>query len=97
MVQAGLLRNPTLGLDLGFRLNNGKTDELRVSLVQDFLDLFVLPLRKQIAREESEAATLNVANRVLEVAVETEKAFVVAQAVKGTLGAIMRGGGVDRR
>ena len=80
MVQAGLLRNPAFGLDLGFRLNNGKTDEVRVSLVQDFLDLFVLPLRKQIAREEFEAATLNVANRALEVAAETEKAFVSAQA-----------------
>jgi cobalt-zinc-cadmium efflux system outer membrane protein len=80
MVQAGLLKNPAFGLDLGFRLNNGKTDELRVSLVQDFLDLMVLPLRKQIAREEFEAATLNVANRALEVAAETEKAFVVAQA-----------------
>jgi len=80
MVQAGLLRNPAFGLDLGFRLNNGKTDEVRVSLVQDFLDLFVLPLRKQIAREEFQAATLNVANRALEVAAETEKAFVSAQA-----------------
>jgi outer membrane protein, heavy metal efflux system len=50
MVQAGLLRNPAFGLDLGFRVNNGQTNEVRVSLVQDFLDLLVLPLRKQIAR-----------------------------------------------
>jgi outer membrane protein, heavy metal efflux system len=80
MVQAGLLRNPSFGLDLGFRLNNGDTNEVRVSLVQDFLDLFVLPLRKQIAREQFEADTLNVANRALEVAAEVEKAFVNAQA-----------------
>lgn len=80
MVQAGLLRNPAFGLDLGFRLNNGQTNEVRGSLVQDFLDLFVLPLRKQIAREEFEAATLNVAHRALEVAAEAEKAFVSAQA-----------------
>ena len=80
MVQAGLLKNPAFGLDLGFRLNNGETDEVRVSLVQDFLDLIVLPSRKQIAREEFEAATLNVANRALEVAAETEKAFIAAQA-----------------
>jgi cobalt-zinc-cadmium efflux system outer membrane protein len=51
-----------------------------VSLVQDFLDLIVMPLRKQIAKEEFEAATLNVANRALEVAAEVEKAFVAAQA-----------------
>jgi cobalt-zinc-cadmium efflux system outer membrane protein len=80
MVQAGLLRNPALGMDLGFRLNNGDTDELRFSLVQDFLDLFVMPLRKQIASEQFEADTLNVANRALEVVSDVEKAFVAAQA-----------------
>ncbi len=80
MVQAGLLRNPTFGADLGFRLNNGANDELRLSLVQDFLDLFVLPLRKQIAREQFQADTLRVANRALEVAASVEKAFVSAQA-----------------
>jgi len=80
MVQAGLLRNPAFGLDLGFRINNGQRNELRVSLVQDFLDLFVLPLRKEIAREQFEADTLNVANRALEVAADVEKAFVVTQA-----------------
>jgi len=80
MVQAGLLRNPAFGMDLGFRLNNGETDELRFSLVQDFLDLFVLPLRKQIASEQFAADTLNVANRALEVVADVEKAFVAAQA-----------------
>jgi cobalt-zinc-cadmium efflux system outer membrane protein len=80
MVQAGLLKNPAFGVDLGFRLNNGETDELRFSLVQDFLDLIVMPVRKQIAREQFEADTLNVANRALEVVAEVEKAFVAAQA-----------------
>jgi cobalt-zinc-cadmium efflux system outer membrane protein len=79
MVQAGLLRNPAFGLDLGFRLNNGETDEVRLSLVQDFLDLIVLPLRKQIAREQFETDILNVANRALEVAAEVDKAFVAAE------------------
>ena len=51
MVQAGLLKNPSFGAELGFRINSGANDELRLSLVQDFLDLFVLPLRKEIARE----------------------------------------------
>ena len=80
MVQAGLLRNPAFGVDLGFRLNDGQNDELRLSLVQDFLDLIVMPLRKQLAREQFEADTLNVANRALEVAADVEKAFVAAQA-----------------
>lgn len=80
VVQAGLLRNPSFGADLGFRLNNGANDELRLSLVQDFLDLFVLPSRKAIAREQFEADTLRVAHRALAVAAEVEKAVVTAQA-----------------
>jgi len=80
MVQAGLLKNPSLGAELGFRVNSGANDELRLSLVQDFLDLFVLPLRKQIAREQFESDTLRVANRALEVVAEVEKGFVSAQA-----------------
>jgi len=80
MVQAGLLRNPTFGVDLGFRYSDAAVRELRVSLVQDFLDLFVLPLRKEIAREQFEADTLRVAHRALETAAEVEKSFVAAQA-----------------
>jgi cobalt-zinc-cadmium efflux system outer membrane protein len=80
MVQAGLLRNPAFGLDLGFRINTGATNEVRVSLVQDFLDLFVLPLRKEIAREQFQAATLRVANQALGTVADVEKAFVSAQA-----------------
>ena len=80
MVQAGLLKNPSFGAELGFRVNSGANDELRLSLVQDFLDLFVLPLRKQIAREQFEAETLRVAHRALAVAADTEKGFLSAQA-----------------
>jgi outer membrane protein, heavy metal efflux system len=80
MVQAGLLRNPTFGADLGFRVNSGVNDEVRLSLVQDFLDLFVLPLRKEIARDQFETDTQRVASRVLEIVAEVEKSFVSAQA-----------------
>ncbi len=79
MVQAGLLKNPTFGAELGFRINSGANDELRLSLVQDFLDLFVLPLRKEIARDQFEANTLRVAHRALETAADAEKGFVAAQ------------------
>jgi cobalt-zinc-cadmium efflux system outer membrane protein len=80
MVQAGLLRNPSFSADLGYRLSSGQTSELRLSLVQDFLDLFVLPLRKEIARDQFETDTLRVAHRALEVVAQVEKDFVSAQA-----------------
>jgi len=79
MVQAGLLRNPSFGADLGFRTRGGATEELRFSLVQDFLDLFVLPLRKDIARAQFEADTLRVAHQALEVAARAEQALVAVE------------------
>jgi outer membrane protein, heavy metal efflux system len=79
-VQAGLLRNPSLGADLGFRVSNAQTSEVRLSLVQDLLDLFVLPYRKQIAREQFEADALRVAHRALETAADVEKSVVAVQA-----------------
>jgi cobalt-zinc-cadmium efflux system outer membrane protein len=80
MVQAGLLANPTLSADIGLPIENGQLSEQRFGLTQNFLDLFVLPLRKQIAREQFEADTLRVAHRALEVAAEAEKAFAGVQA-----------------
>jgi cobalt-zinc-cadmium efflux system outer membrane protein len=79
MVQAGLLKNPTFGAEVGFAITSGATREVRLSLVQDFLDLFVLPLRKEIARDQFEADTLRVAHAALETVAEVEKAFVAAQ------------------
>jgi len=77
MVQAGLLRNPTLGIDLGF--GNAPFPELRGSIVQDFLDLFVLGRRKDIAREQFTADTLRVAHQALETVAEVSKAVVEVQ------------------
>lgn len=85
MVQAGLLRNPTFGADLGLPISNGSLSELRLSLVQDFLDLFVLSSRKEIARDQFEADALGVAHQALEVAAEAESAFVAALAAEQLL------------
>jgi cobalt-zinc-cadmium efflux system outer membrane protein len=79
MVQAGLLKNPTLGAEIGLPVTPKGFSELRFSLLQDFLDLFVLPARKQIAREQFEADTLRVAHEALQVAAEAEKDFVAVQ------------------
>lgn len=85
MVQAGLLKNPALGAEIGLPITEKGFSELRFSLVQDFLDLFVLPLRKEIARQQFEADTLRVAHRALEVAAEAEKGFIAVQAASELL------------
>lgn len=77
MVQAGLLRNPTLGIDLGF--GHSPVSELRGSIVQDFLDLFVLSHRKDIARAQFTADTMRVAHQALETVAEVSKAVVDVQ------------------
>ena len=80
MVQAGLLRNPELGAHLEAPIGGGATADVQGSLVQDFLDLFVLPARKRIAREQFEADILSVANQALETAAEVSKEVVAFQA-----------------
>jgi cobalt-zinc-cadmium efflux system outer membrane protein len=79
MVQAGLLSNPTLGGSVGFPLRGNRV-EYEASLTQNFLDIFVLPLRKRVAREQFIADTLRVAHETLEVATHVRKALVAFQA-----------------
>lgn len=78
LVQAGLLKNPTLGLHFGFPINAGP--ELQASLVQDFLDLFMLPMRKKIAQEQFAKEVLRVSHEAMLVASCASQAYVALQA-----------------
>lgn len=79
MVQAGLLSNPVLAGSVGLRSGGGRI-EYEASLVQSFLDIFVLPLRKRVAQEQFTADTLKVAHQALVVAAEVSERFATAQA-----------------
>ncbi|HVZ74979.1 MAG TPA: TolC family protein [Polyangia bacterium] len=79
MVQAGLLRNPALGAHVAFPVR-GDGKEIQFSLVQDFLDVFVLPLRKQIAREQFTVDVLRVAQEALDTVAAVEKEYAAVQA-----------------
>src|SRR5712691_1544592 len=63
LVEAGLLRNPTLGAEVRFPKHVRLPVEF--DLTQSFLDLLVLPLRKRAAGAAFEAAKLRVTNEVL--------------------------------
>jgi cobalt-zinc-cadmium efflux system outer membrane protein len=78
MVQAGLLSNPTLSGSIGFPLRGNI--EYEASLTQDFLDIFVLPLRKRVARQQFTADTLRVAHETLRVATQVRQALSTYQA-----------------
>jgi cobalt-zinc-cadmium efflux system outer membrane protein len=73
LVQAGLLRNPTLSASVGFP-NVVAPTGLTFSVVQEFIDLFSLPLRKKVARAEFERQKFRVAHEVWRLAGEVREA-----------------------
>ncbi|XXF75213.1 TolC family protein [Myxococcaceae bacterium GXIMD 01537] len=82
MVQAGLLSNPTFSGSIGFPISGEGITETEFSLVQEFVDLFTLPLRKRVAQEQFIADTLRVAHAALSTAAEVRKAFSEVQALQ---------------
>lgn len=86
MVQAGLLANPSVTASLGFPTGGGGSiNEFEFSLTQDFLSLFVLPLRKKVAAEQFAADTARVSGEAFRVATDTSEAFVDLQAAEKLL------------
>lgn len=79
MVQAGLLKNPSFGAHVAFPVR-GDGSEVSFSLVQDFLDLFVLPLRHRIAAEQFTIDILRVAQQALDTTAEVQKELLAVQA-----------------
>jgi len=77
LVQAGLLKNPTLNGDVKF-FDGGTKVEL--SLVEDFLDVLLIPLRKSIAETEVRQATARVSRAVIDTASEVRTTFLALQA-----------------
>jgi cobalt-zinc-cadmium efflux system outer membrane protein len=84
MVQAGLLRNPSLGGSIGF--DHRGFSEGEFSLVQDVLDLIVLPARKDIARERFAADTLRVAQQALDVVAQVARELAGLRASAALVG-----------
>ncbi|HHT9138272.1 MAG TPA: TolC family protein [Candidatus Wunengus sp. YC60] len=87
-VQAGLLRNPIFGASFRFpdkTVGGHRSTNTEYSVVQDFLDLLVLPLRKKVAAAQFEQTKLRVGNAVLNFAAEVRSAYYTLQADEQTL------------
>ncbi|NOK19960.1 TolC family protein, partial [Corallococcus carmarthensis] len=80
MVQAGLLTNPSFDGSIGFPLSSDGNTETEFSIVQSFVDLFTLPLRKRVAKEQFLADTLRVAHEALATTAEVRQTFTEVQA-----------------
>lgn len=70
LVEAGLLKNPTFYFE---RRLPGQAAE--IDLVQEFIDILLLPLRKRIAAAQFEAAKLRVGHEILTTGAEVRAAF----------------------
>lgn len=79
LVQAGLLKNPVLDVTFRFaeRVNDGV---LEFAVVQDFMNVLMVPLRKRVARAELARTRLEVTARVVDLAARTRLAALEVQA-----------------
>jgi cobalt-zinc-cadmium efflux system outer membrane protein len=78
LVQAGLLRNPLLSASLRFP-DRGSGTNLQISLVQEFLNVLSLPLRRRVAAARFEQVKLRTADAALTLTADVKVAFYSAQ------------------
>ena len=84
LVAAGLLRNPVFDAEVRFPEGGGGAG-LELALVQDFIDLLYIPMRKRLAASAFEAAKLRAAGNVMDLAGEVRSAVYTLQASEQTL------------
>ncbi len=84
LVQAGLLKNPSVSGALRFPLDPGAVLGGEISLAQSLLELLTIGPRKDSARASLEASVVRVAHLVLVHVAETKSAFYTLQAAEQT-------------
>ncbi len=83
LVQAGRLRNPSLGF--GRLRADGGTVEIERSVVFDVLGLLAMPLARQVEEQRFEQARLRAAYDAVGLAADTRRAYFMAVAAQETL------------
>lgn len=80
LAQAGLLKNPIFSFSYEFSTQLAVTDLINIGLLQNFLEILLMPLKKRTARAELEATKDRVTTQILSVIAETKIAFHTLQA-----------------
>ncbi len=80
LTEAGLLKNPSFDVSARFPDRPPSGTNLEFSIVQDFIDVFLIPLRKKVAANELARAKLLVGDAVLKLAAEVKTTFYTLQA-----------------
>jgi cobalt-zinc-cadmium efflux system outer membrane protein len=79
VVQAGLFKNPNVFGRIRFPDVSSAANNLEFGIVQNFMDLLMLPARKKIAAARFEQTKAMVADEVLSIVLEVEKAYFEVQ------------------
>jgi len=79
LVQAGLLKNPVFSALLRFPDGGAGNPNLELSVSENFIDLFALPLRKKVAAAKYESAKTRVAAEVISLANDVKQNFYLLQ------------------
>jgi cobalt-zinc-cadmium efflux system outer membrane protein len=82
LLQAGLLRNSVFNAEIRFFASGSPGVEL--SVVQDFVDALLIPLRQKVAGAAFEAVKVHISGTVLDVAAEVRASFYELQASEQT-------------
>lgn len=75
LIQAGLFRNPFFDIAVRFPNKGGFVTDVEYSVVGYFLDIFLVPLRKKVAKAEFEKVQLKVTHSILDLAFEVERIY----------------------
>ncbi len=75
LAQAGLLKNPIFSFSYEFSMQSAVTDLINFGLMQNFLELLMIPMKKRVAEAELDASKNNLAAELLGVIVNTKVAF----------------------
>lgn len=85
LVEAGLLKNPVFDGSVRFLEGGGHSPTIDLGIAFDFLDVFLIGLRKNLAAAQLEAAEARVTAAVLDLAAQAKAAYVEVQAAQQML------------
>lgn len=85
LLEAGLLSNPVFDLFLRYPAKKKFVSDIEYSVTQNFIDLFLIPLREKVAKTELELITLKITNEILNLAFDVEQTYYELQAAQKDL------------
>lgn|GEM_PF-6077955 len=77
--QAGLLQNPFFMFNYQFASSSASTDQINLNIIQNFLEIFLLPLKKKVASQEILLLKNDILEKIVDLIAQTKIAFHTVQ------------------